>query len=57
MNVGDIVRFTEDIDPGDTLFRFILIEDNGDRVIIQLIDDHWTMKPTRCVRRVEICKA
>lgn len=54
--VGDRVRFRESLDPGDDLFLFDLIEDNGDRVIIRLVCD-WAIPPTQAVRRADVCKA
>ena len=34
--------------------RFYLIQDNGDRVAIQLIDDRFAIKPIECIAKSEI---
>lgn len=42
--------------PGEEGFRFILREDNGDRVLIELICD-MHIRPVECVAKSEICDA
>lgn len=54
--VGDTVRFTEPLDPGDEDCRFTVLEDNGDRVLIQDISD-MAIPGTKVVRREDVCKA
>lgn len=34
--------------------RFHLIQDNGNRVSIRLIDDRFTIKPVECLAKSEI---
>jgi hypothetical protein len=54
--VGDKVRFREALDPGDESCLFDLIEDNGDRLMIQLVCD-LPIPPVKVVRRADVCKA
>lgn len=57
--VGDIVRYREVVDEGDDEFRFEVVEHNGDRVRIRMLDWHYgklvpeTVVPTRDVVNVE----
>lgn len=41
---------------GEEDFRFVLREDNGDRVLIELICD-FRIRPVECVAKEEICAA
>ena len=39
---------------GEENLRFFLKEDNGDRVLLQLIDSTFTINPIECVLKSEI---
>lgn len=54
--VGDQVRFIETLDPGDELCLFDVVEDNGDRLMIELICD-LPIRPVQAVRRADVCIA
>jgi hypothetical protein len=50
------VRFIETLDPGDELCLFDVVEDNGDRLMIELICD-LPIRPVQAVRRADVCIA
>ena len=52
MNPGTIVKYSKPTE-GEHDFRFIVMEDNGDRVHIMLICDWW-LKPIEILRPEEI---
>lgn len=54
--VGDQVRFRKVLDPGDDLCLFDVIEDNGERLMIQLVCD-LPIRPVNVVRRADVCRA
>ncbi len=54
--VGDKVRYARPIDTAEHHMRFTLIEDNGDRVKIELISDD-TIRPVEIVAKSEIIPA
>ncbi len=56
ISVGDMVRFMEIVDPGDEDSRFIVIENNGDRLMIRFVCD-LPIPPTQVVLRSDVCKA
>lgn len=39
---------------GEENLRFFLKEDNGDRILLQLIDSAFTINPVECVPKSEI---
>lgn len=51
---GDRVRFREAIDPGDESSVFDVVEDNGDRIMIQLVCD-LPIRPVTVVDRADMC--
>jgi len=53
--VGDTVRFAEALEPGDDDARFVVTEDNGDRLFVRLVCD-LPIPPTSLVRRSEMVK-
>lgn len=54
--VGDRVRFTEVVDPGDERCEFDVIEDNGDRVLVRLVCD-LPIRPVNVYLRNQLRKA
>jgi hypothetical protein len=54
--VGDLVRFAEVLEPGDDLARFVVVEDNGDRLIIRLVCN-MSIPPTSVVLRSDLVRA
>lgn len=54
--VGDIVRFKEVVDPGDDKVRFVVVEDNGDRLFGKLVCN-LPIPPVQLLRRKDVCKA
>ena len=55
MKVNDCVKYSRP-EAGEEIFRFILREINGDRVLIELICD-WTLKPLETLPIEEVCPA
>jgi hypothetical protein len=53
MQAGDTVKFTRPQDAREAAARFKLVEDRGDRVLIELICN-LPIRPTECVATVEI---
>jgi hypothetical protein len=53
VKVGDVVRYVRTVDPGDEECRFMVTEDNGDRLKITLICD-LPIPPVCVVPRCEI---
>jgi hypothetical protein len=53
LKVGDVVRYVRSVDPGDEECRFIVIEDNDDRLMIMLICD-LPIPPLYVVPRCEL---
>lgn len=51
--VGDLVMYRECLEAGDESARFVVVEDNGDRLLVRLVCD-WTIPPTSVVRREEM---
>jgi hypothetical protein len=47
---------TFSVDPGDDQCRFVVIEDNGDRLMLRLICD-LPIPPVSVIRTAEVCKA
>ncbi len=56
INLGDVVRFREIVDPGDEDSRFVVVEDNGDRLMIRFICN-LPIPPIQVVPRSDVCKA
>ena len=52
MNIHKIVKYSRP-QPGEEDARFVLVEDNGDRVLIELICD-LPIHPRECVPKDEI---
>ena len=55
MELGSLVKYSKPID-GECDLRFILMEHNGDRVMIRLICDE-PIQPIECVKADEITLA
>lgn len=55
MKVKDIVIYSKP-QKGEEDIRFVLLEINGDRVLIEMVCD-WAIKPTEVVAISEVCKA
>lgn len=55
MTTGDIVKLIHPADSREESARFVLIEDNGNRCLIQLICD-MPIAPVECVLREDIEK-
>lgn len=56
MEVGSIVKWRDATVDGDNLLK-VIIEDNGDRVIIEEIDARfstWTIKPRFLARKSDL---
>ncbi len=53
VKVGDVVRYVRTIDTGDEDCRFVVVEDNGDRLMIKLICD-LRIPPVYVVPRCEV---
>jgi len=52
---GKTVRYSAPIDPNEAEMRFTVIEDNGDRVLIELIDGgNYSIKPRETVLKDDI---
>jgi hypothetical protein len=56
IQAGSQVKFREILEPGDDLFVFDVIEDNGERLLVRLVCD-MAIRPTRVVNRDEVCIA
>ena len=54
--VGDKVRFAEEMEPGDREARFVVLEANGDRLLVRLVCD-LPIAPTQVVMASEVVKA
>ncbi len=55
MKPGQMVRYSRPA-PGEESFRFTLLEDNGDRVLIRWICD-LPIGPTETVARTDVVEA
>jgi hypothetical protein len=55
MKINDIVKYLKP-QSGEDAIRFLLLEINGDRVLVELICD-WTIKPVETLPITEICAA
>jgi hypothetical protein len=53
VKVGAVVRYVRTVDPGDEDYRFVVVEDNGDRIMIKLICD-LPIPPVWVVPRCEV---
>lgn len=54
MKPGDVVKFVNEVDPGDDLVRFEVLEVNGDRTRVKLLDDHFVVSPITDYRTAEL---
>lgn len=53
--VGQKVRFANIIDRGDKDARFVVLEDNGDRLLLQQTNlKNMPLQPTRVVRKDDV---
>jgi len=53
MKPGQTVKYSHP-QPGEESFRFTLLEDNGNRVLIQL-QCTMPIKPVECVAKEDVC--
>lgn len=51
--VGDLVQYRECLEAGDETARFVVAEDNGDRLLVRFVCD-LPIPPTSVVRRDEM---
>ena len=50
---GDIVKYSRPVDETESAARFVLLENNGDRVTIRLVCD-LPIPPVECVAASEV---
>jgi hypothetical protein len=55
VKLGDVVRYVRTVDPGDEQCRFVVTEDNGDRLMIKLICE-LPIPPVCVVPRCEVTR-
>ena len=55
VRLGDVVQYVRAVDPGDEQCRFVVTEDNGDRLMIRLICD-LPIPPVSVVPRCEVTR-
>ncbi len=53
--VNDVVRFAEELEPGDRDARFVVLEVNGDRLLVRFVCD-LPIAPTQVVKASEVVK-
>jgi hypothetical protein len=56
ITVGSLVRFREVLEPADEKSRFVVVEDNGDRLLVRFVCD-LPIPPLFTYRRDEMCLA
>lgn len=59
MNAGQIVKFREVIEAGDECARFLVIENRGDRVLVEDVSGtrEWSITPTFVYPVDALCEA